>query len=97
MSDPRLDGVAAKLQMHQQRHDAGQDDRKRLETPELPWKFLSPLMWAPIFPAVRLSTRSMPQGQRNVLIGVAILAANLHGFWLINNPDLSDEALDIKR
>ena len=31
------------------------------------------------------------------MIGSAILVANLHGFWLINNPDLSDEALGITR
>ena len=27
------------------------------------------------------------------VVGGAICLANLHGFWLINNPDLSDEAI----
>mmetsp|Transcript_60536 Transcript_60536/g.160113 ORF Transcript_60536/g.160113 Transcript_60536/m.160113 type:complete len:96 (+) Transcript_60536:11-298(+) len=62
------------------------------------WKFLTPLLWAPTFPLIRLTT-SHPrlQAVRPYVIGGCIVVANLHGFWLINNPDLSDEALGISR
>ena len=82
--------LAARLASHQAQHA---NDERKLPEPPLPWKFLSPLVWAPIFPFVRFTTKSWPQRHRNILLGVAIGIANLHGFWLINNPDLSDEAL----
>jgi hypothetical protein len=54
-------------------------------------KFLTPLLWAPTFPVLRILTSSPRlQHVRPYVIGGAILVANLHGFWLINNPDLSD-------
>ena len=74
------------------------DDRlRKLPQPQLDWKFFTPLIWAPTFPIIRMSTKNMQTSSRTAVIGVAILVANLHGFWLINNPDLSDEALGIKR
>ena len=65
----------------------------RAQAMTIQWKFLTPLFWAPAFPIIRLglgklSKRAQPWG-----LGFAIVIANLHGFWLINNPDLSDEAL----
>tara|TARA_A100001015_G_scaffold20708_1_gene23693 strand:+ start:431 stop:598 length:168 start_codon:yes stop_codon:yes gene_type:complete len=33
----------------------------------------------------RISKRAQPWG-----IGITIIIANLHAFWLINNPDLTD-------
>ena len=59
--------------------------------PKLPvqWKFLSPLVWAPTFPVLRLATGRFPWA-RPWIVGGAILVANLHGFWLIQNPDLTD-------
>ena len=96
-----LSDVEARLAAHQARHSAaaqqGASDRQQLPLPQFQWKFLTPLMWAPIFPAIRLSTKSMSPGKRNICIGIAIGLANLHGFFLINNPDLSDEALGIER
>ena len=61
------------------------------------WKFLTPLIWAPAFPIIRHSTARMQPRARMIAVGTAIAIANLHGFWLINNPDLSDEALGIER
>ena len=74
-------------------------ERRKLSTwqeLDLPWKFLTPVVWAPVFPILRMSTSRLPQYRLQIL-GGAILIANLHGFWLINNPDLSDEALGITR
>jgi len=72
-------------------------ERKRLPDQSYDWKFLTPLVWAPAFPVIRLTTRQLDPTTRLWFIGSAILAANLHAFWLINNPDLSDEALGNKR
>ena len=88
-----LTSVQEKLSAHQARHD-GDAGRRKLPEQKLDWKFLTPLVWAPTFPIIRMSTKNLRPGQRNLAIGVAILIANLHGFWLINNPDLSDDALD---
>ena len=73
---------------------AERTERRKLTAwndPKLPveWKFLTPLLWAPTFPVLRLGTKSFPKA-RPWIIGGAILVANLHGFWLINNPDLTD-------
>ena len=69
-------------------------DRRKLQTPAaLPYKFLTPIVWAPAFPLLRLATTKLPP-LRPYVIGGAIVAANLHGFWLIQNPDLSDEAIN---
>ena len=69
-------------------------DRRKLQTPAaLPYKFLTPIVWAPAFPLLRLATTKFPT-IRPYVIGGAIVAANLHGFWLIQNPDLSDEAIN---
>ena len=68
-------------------------ERRKLSTDTtVPFKFLTPLVWAPAFPLLRLATTKLPH-LRPYVIGGAIVLANLHGFWLINNPDLSDEAL----
>ena len=54
-------------------------------------KFLTPLLWAPTFPLLRIATSSPGlQHWRPFIIAGTIVVANLHGFWLINNPDLSD-------
>ena len=52
-------------------------------------KFLTPLIWAPAFPVLRFATTRFPAA-RPWVIGGAIIVANLHGFWLIQNPDLTD-------
>ena len=106
-SDRASDGLAAieaKLTAHQARHadtarqanQASSSDRQ-LPEQKLEWKFLTPLIWAPMFPIIRHSSSRLPPFPRGAMIGTAILIANLHGFWLINNPDLSDEALGIQR
>jgi len=41
------------------------------------WYMMSPLMWAPIFPTVRIMTRENRELQRKSMIGLIILA-NLH-------------------
>jgi len=60
------------------------------------WEMITPLIWAPAFPFIRHSLRAFPAMRTRIIFG-CIVVANLHGFWLINNPDLSDEALGIKR
>jgi hypothetical protein len=58
------------------------------------WKFLTPLIWAPAFPVIRISVGRMRKSLQPVAVGFAIVLANLHGFWLISNPDLSNDALE---
>ena len=72
-------------------------DRRRLKMQTVAFKLLTPLVWAPIFPVIRHTTARLQPTQRLWFIGSAILVANLHGFWLINNPDLSDEALGVSK
>ena len=64
---------------------------KAWNDPTLPvqWKFLTTLIWAPAFPIIRHSLKAFPSA-RTYVLGGAILVANLHGFWLINNPDLEN-------
>ena len=76
-------------------------DRRRIRSWDDPilgvkWKMVTPLVWAPAFPIIRHSLRAFPAMRTRIIFG-CIVVANLHGFWLINNPDLSDEALGIKR
>ena len=97
MAGGKLADVEAHLAAHQQRGDARGADIRQLPKQQLDWKFLTPLFWAPTFPFIRHTTKNWPPSRRNPAIGIAILMANLHGFWLINNPDLSDEALGIER
>ena len=78
---------AARLAAHQRRHGT-ESERQRLADQKYDWKFLTPLIWAPTFPIIRMSSARLPPTSRNILIGAAILVANLHGFWLINNRDL---------
>ena len=54
------------------------------------WKFLTPLVWAPLFPVIRMTTGRLSKRAQPWALGLAIAVANLHGFWLINNPDLSE-------
>ena len=95
--DAALQASASKLAAHQARNAPIDDATRRLPTQNLDWKFLTPLFWAPTFPFIRHSTKHLQPGTRNTFLGIAILIANFHGFWLINNPDLSDEALGITR
>ena len=60
------------------------------------YKFITCLVWGPTLPLLRLATLRFPSA-RTYLFSAAIVVANLHGFWLIQNPDLSDEALGIQR
>ena len=74
--------------------DGGASDRRRITSWDsadlgVQWKFLSPLVWAPTFPILRITTVRFPAA-RPWVIGAAILVANLHGFWLIQNPDLDE-------
>jgi len=73
-----------------------EDERSRLNNPSanwslanFDWKFLTPIIWAPILPGIRHVLRSYPKARTYTFAG-AILVANFHGFWLINNPDLTD-------
>jgi hypothetical protein len=73
-----------------------EDERRRLANPSanwqsvnFQWKFLTPIIWAPLLPAIRHLLRGYPQARTYTFAG-AILLANLHGIWLINNPDLTD-------
>lgn len=72
-------------------------ERRKLKEQEVSWKFLSAMIWAPAFPIIRHSTSKLTGARRLQVIFSAIAVANLHAFWLINNPDLSDEALGITR
>ena len=94
-ADARLAAVEAKLTARSEGGRAAAE--RKLPEPQLPWKFLTPLVWAPVFPMIRHSTKGLQPRSRNALIAVAIGVANVHGFWPINNPDLSDEALGITR
>ena len=77
---------------------AGDDGgRRKLTHQPTNWKFLTAIIWAPAFPAIRHMTARMEHYQRLRIVFAAIGVANLHAFWLINNPDLSDEALGIVR
>lgn len=49
------------------------------------WKFFTPLLWAPVFPIIRLSLAKRPAARTRAFVG-AILLANLHGIWLVNDP-----------
>ena len=76
--------------------DRLRDERLRVSDPTanwrsapIDWKFLTPLIWAPVFPTIRHSLRYFPKA-RSYIFGGAIVLANMHGFWLINNPDLTD-------
>jgi hypothetical protein len=74
--------------------DSGSSDRRRITSWDsadlgVQWQFLSPLVWAPAFPILRYATVRYPTA-RPWVIGGAIIVANRHGFWLIQNPDLSD-------
>lgn len=75
--------------------DAPTEASRKLPPGKVPWKFFTPLIWAPAFPFIRMACNRRPQA-RPFVITAAILVANMHGFWLINNPDLSDEALDVE-
>ena len=68
-------------------------ERRKLQQQPVSWRFLTGLFWAPAFPMLRALTRNMESSMRLRTIGAAIVVANFHAFWLINNPDLSDEAL----
>ena len=54
------------------------------------YKFLTPLVWAPLFPIIRMTTTRLNKRLQPWAIGFAIVVANLHGFWLIQNPDLTN-------
>ena len=66
--------------------DPSSNWRSLSESTNFEWKFLTPLVWAPAFPFLRRA----PPSVRPYVFGGAILVANMHGFWLINNPDLSE-------
>lgn len=50
------------------------------------YKFLTPLLWAPLFPVIRMSLSSYPKARTRAFI-CAILLANVHGIWLVNDPE----------
>mmetsp|Transcript_40160 Transcript_40160/g.80525 ORF Transcript_40160/g.80525 Transcript_40160/m.80525 type:complete len:98 (+) Transcript_40160:118-411(+) len=62
----------------------------RAQAMPVQWKFLTPLIWAPAFPFIRMSLGRLSKRAQPWGIGAAIMLANVHAFWLINNPDLSD-------
>ena len=92
--DPFVQAQASSVQPIAPGDDGG---RRKLTQQPTNWKFLTAIIWAPVFPAIRHATAGMEHYRRLRYVGVAIGLANLHAFWLINNPDLSDEALGIER
>ena len=50
------------------------------------WKFFSPLLWAPVFPVIRIALKNRPSARTRAFVG-AIALANIHGMWLVNDPD----------
>ena len=50
------------------------------------WMMFSPILWAPVFPVIRLSLRNRPVARVRAFVG-AIALANLHAFWIINDPE----------
>ena len=50
------------------------DKRKLNSSPDIPYKFLTTLIWAPAFPLLRLATTKLPH-LRPYVIGGAIVAA----------------------
>ncbi|KAG8466910.1 hypothetical protein KFE25_008289 [Diacronema lutheri] len=50
------------------------------------WKFFTPLLWAPVFPVIRLSLRNRPTARVRAFVA-AIALANMHGIWLVNDPE----------
>jgi hypothetical protein len=49
------------------------------------WKFFTPLLWAPVFPVIRLALRNRPTARVRAFVA-AIALANVHGIWLVNDP-----------
>lgn len=47
------------------------------------WKMFTPLIWAPIFPVIRLTLRNKPTARVRAFVA-AIALANVHGIWLVN-------------
>ncbi|KAL1529395.1 hypothetical protein AB1Y20_000345 [Prymnesium parvum] len=83
----------AALRAHAAQNDPAQL-RKRPSIPTGQLKFLTPLLWAPAVPLIRIGMgHPRLQHARPYAVAVCIVAANLHAFFLISNPDLSDEAL----
>ena len=70
-------------------------ERRSADAQTLPvqWKFLTPMVWAPAFPIIRMTMGRVSKSAQPWVLGLAIVVANLHGLWLIQNPDLSDDAL----
>jgi hypothetical protein len=50
------------------------------------WLMFTPILWAPVFPVIRLSLRSRPVARVRAFVG-AIVLANVHAFWIINDPE----------
>jgi hypothetical protein len=50
------------------------------------WLMFTPIFWAPVFPVIRLSLRNRPVARVRAFVG-AIALANLHAFWIINDPE----------
>ena len=53
--------------------------RKLNSSPDIPYKFLTTLIWAPAFPLLRLATTKLPHLRPYVIGGAIVVAAVFYG------------------
>ncbi|CAK9223476.1 unnamed protein product [Sphagnum troendelagicum] len=63
---------------------AVQEEGRRREPRKPPFKFLVPLIYAPVLPLIRIGFRTKPV-LRDRLFGVVLVAALLHGGYLVSD------------
>lgn len=49
------------------------------------WKMFTPILWAPVFPSIRIALRNRPVARTRAFVA-AVALANVHGFWLVMDP-----------
>lgn len=58
------------------------------------WWYMTPVLFAPVFPLIRIATRKNPALQSKLVMG-AVATALVHGAWLITtsmDQELEEEA-----
>ncbi|XP_054807714.1 uncharacterized protein LOC129309952 [Prosopis cineraria] len=63
---------------------SNQEDAVRRQTKRAPFKFLVPLIYAPVLPLIRLSLRHRPV-LRDRLFTAVLAGAFAHGFYLVTD------------
>ncbi|XP_028804830.1 uncharacterized protein LOC114759756 [Neltuma alba] len=63
---------------------ANQEDAVRRQNKRAPFKFLVPLIYAPVLPLIRLSLRHRPV-VRDRLFTAVLAGAFAHGFYLVTD------------